>query len=573
MQELLNLKNGYKRKILLVDDEFIEREMLCAMLSDFYEIVYAENGAVALDIIKNSKPAPAIVILDLHMPELDGYSVLKIIRSDSELRRIPVIVLTSEKVSEVKCLQMGAADFITKPYDEPEIIRARIRHSIELAEDSVIIHETERDELTGLFNKEFFFQYGKKLDEQNDKNTMDALVLDINRFHIVNELYGRAYGDMVLEKLGNAIREFARETGGLACRSDSNSFFLYLPHDEELENRMSKFIDHLNSIIEDQKISFRIGIYSDSDEGLSMDMRFDRAKVTCQKLRNNYASCYAFYDSELHKKELFSERLINDIDKALAEHQFKVFYQPKYNINGDKPVLSSAEALIRWFHPEYGMISPGLFISLFEENGLIHKLDKFVWNEAAAQVRKWHDEYGITLPVSVNVSRVDIFDPMLIDVLCNITKENGISVEELLLEITESAYADNSQQIVDTVSDLRTRGFKIEMDDFGSGYSSLNMLTSLPIDALKLDMQFIRKICIDKKSLQLVKIMMEIARLLEVPVIAEGVETKQQLDLLKELGCDIIQGYYFSKPLPPEEFRIHIEKLINKEQENDYADN
>jgi EAL domain-containing protein (putative c-di-GMP-specific phosphodiesterase class I) len=200
------------------------------------------------------------------------------------------------------------------------------------------------------------------------------------------------------------------------------------------------------------------------------------------------------------------------------------------------------------------MVSPGEFIPLFEDNGLIQKLDRFVWTEAASQIKKWNDEYGIYLPVSVNVSRVDIFNPMLGCILTDLVNINGFTPEKLLLEITESAYTDSSQEIIDTVKGLRNNGFKIEMDDFGSGYSSLNMLTSLPIDALKLDMKFIRNICENKKDSRLVEIMIQIARLLEVPVIAEGVETKEQMELLKSIGCDIIQGYYFSKPLPPEEF-------------------
>ena len=166
--------------VLIVDDEFIEREMLGAMLSDLYDIVYAGNGREALDIIDKDKFTLSLVLLDLHMPEVDGYSVLETMRSGSELRRIPVIVLTSEKDAEIKSLQLGAADFITKPYDMPDVVRARVQHSIELAENSVIIHETERDELTGLFNKEFFFEYGKRIDIQNDNMPMDALVIDIS---------------------------------------------------------------------------------------------------------------------------------------------------------------------------------------------------------------------------------------------------------------------------------------------------------------------------------------------------------------------------------------------------------
>ena len=201
------------------------------------------------------------------------------------------------------------------------------------------------------------------------------------------------------------------------------------------------------------------------------------------------------------------------------------------------------------------------FISLFEENGLIQDLDRYVWAEAASKVKEWKDKYSITIPVSVNVSRIDIFNPNLENILDELLNKNSIQSKDLLLEITESAYTDNSKQIIETINALRNKGFMIEMDDFGNGYSSLNMLTTLPIDALKLDMKFIKNICIDKKSCRLVEIMIEISKMLEVPVIAEGVETKEQLELLKEMGCDIVQGYYFSKPIPDYEF----EELIKKE--------
>lgn len=554
MQELLERKKGLHRKVLIVDDEFIEREMLGAMLNDLYEIGYAGNGREALDMISSEKATLSLIILDLHMPELDGYSVLEAIRADNEMRRIPVIVLTSEKEAEVKSLRLGAADFITKPYEMPDVVRARVQHAIELAEDTVIIHETERDELTGLFHKEFFFEYGKRLDMQNDNMPMDAMVIDINRFHIVNELYGREYGNDVLKKIGDGIHDLVKETGGLACRFDSNGFYIYIPHGHDLNKIISDGLDKINASLVDSNISIRMGVFEDDGNGLNMEQRFDRARLACNKLRHSYTTCFDFYNEELHSKELHEERLINDMEKALVEKQFKVFYQPKYNITGDKPVLSSAEALIRWFHPEFGMVSPGEFIPLFEDNGLIQKLDRFVWTEAASQIKRWNDEYGIYLPISVNVSRVDIFNPMLGCILTDLVNINGFTPEKLLLEITESAYTDSSQEIIDTVKGLRNNGFKIEMDDFGSGYSSLNMLTSLPIDALKLDMKFIRNICENKKDSRLVEIMIQIARLLEVPVIAEGVETKEQMELLKSIGCDIIQGYYFSKPLPPEEF-------------------
>ncbi len=228
-----------------------------------------------------------------------------------------------------------------------------------------------------------------------------------------------------------------------------------------------------------------------------------------------------------------------------------VNYQPKFNIKGDKPVLCSAEALVRWIHPELGFVRPDLFIPLFEENGLVTKLDRYVWEESAKQIRRWKDELGVTIPVSVNVSRIDIAAPDMTDFITKIVKENGLSPSEYMLEITESAYTSDSKHIIEVVGNLRSLGHKVEMDDFGSGYSSLNMLTSMPIDVLKMDKAFIRNIKPGNKEMKLVELVLDIAKNLGVSVVAEGVETEEEYKMLKEAGCDIIQGYYFSKPLLP----------------------
>ena len=227
------------------------------------------------------------------------------------------------------------------------------------------------------------------------------------------------------------------------------------------------------------------------------------------------------------------------------------------------PKLSSAEALIRWKHPELGMISPEQFIPLLENSGLISVVDHYVWEEAASQIREWHKKYGITVPISVNLSRVDLYDPMLEETLNSFVEENGLDRKSLKLEVTESAYTDNADQMISLINCLRLQGFEIEMDDFGSGYSSLNMLTSMPIDVLKMDMRFIQDIDRTEKDFWLVDVVLNIARHLQVPVVAEGVETEAQMNRLRAAGCELIQGYYFSRPLPPEEF----EKLIVRETE------
>lgn len=254
------------------------------------------------------------------------------------------------------------------------------------------------------------------------------------------------------------------------------------------------------------------------------------------------------------EKEVFDAHLLQDFETAIEQKQFTVNYQPKFNIKGDKPVLCSAEALVRWIHPEIGFVRPDLFIPLFEENGLVTKLDRYVWEESAKQIRKWKEELGITIPVSVNVSRIDIAAPDMTDFITKIVKENGLSPAEYMLEITESAYTSDSKHIVEVVENLRSLGHKVEMDDFGSGYSSLNMLTSMPIDVLKMDRAFVRNIQPGNKEMKLVELVLDIAKNLGVSVVAEGVETEEEYKMLKDAGCDIIQGYYFSKPVPPSDF-------------------
>ena len=340
-------------------------------------------------------------------------------------------------------------------------------------------------------------------------------------------------------------------------------FYLYIPSGTDENDLLYRLQASYADMPDTSRIHIRLGLYLSVDKEITVDMRFDRAVLSCNTLRNNYISFVARYDSDMHDREIYDERLIADTDLALSEKQFCVYFQPKFNIKGDKPVLSSAEALIRWKHPELGMISPGDFIPLFEENGLVSRLDRFVWREAAARIREWKDRYGITIPVSVNVSRMDIYDPNLEKELLDIVKTYDISAHDYLLEVTESAYTDNSDQIVDVVKALRSDGFRVEMDDFGSGYSSLNMLTTLPIDALKLDMKFVQDIRPGNKEYRMVELMMDIARFLEVPVIAEGVENEEQCRLLKEAGCDIIQGFYFSRPVPPEEFENFIKERIS----------
>ena len=541
------------RRILIVEDELVNRELLKAYLEDKYELLIAETGAEALEAVRKHFDTLSLVMLDLILPDMHGLDILREIKQDPDLSRIPVIVLTGDTESEVESLNIGASDFISKPYPRVEVILARIRRSIELSENRDLIRGTELDQLTGLYNREYFYRYAEQYDLYHREEDTDALVVDINHFRLINERYGKAYADVVLQQLGAGLLAAVKENGGIVCRREADTFQVYCPHREDYES----FAEEVTAAASEGlkgRIRTRIGVYSRVDKSIDMERRFDLAKSAADTIRNSFSVSVAVYDNALHEKEVYAERLLDDFQEALTQKQFTVFFQPKYDIRPEAPVLSGAEALVRWKHPELGMISPGVFIPLFENNGLIRDLDNYVWREAAAQIRRWKDTLGHAVPVSVNVSRIDMLDPELTETLRNLVKETRLEYGDLHLEITESAYTQDAEHIIQIVSGLRELGFKIEMDDFGSGYSSLNMISTLPIDALKLDMLFIRTAFSEKGNIRMLEISLEISRCLSVPMIAEGVETEEQMLTLKRMGCDIVQGYYFSKPVPAEEF-------------------
>jgi EAL domain-containing protein (putative c-di-GMP-specific phosphodiesterase class I)/ABC-type amino acid transport substrate-binding protein/GGDEF domain-containing protein len=420
-----------------------------------------------------------------------------------------------------------------------------------------IISEAERDPLTGLYNWNFFLVYAGRLYNEHPEKPMDAVVININRFHSVNALHGREFGDIVLRALGEEINNFLLETEGIASRFEADRFDIYCAHRDDWQTLYDRFQARLDSLFHNASIHLRMGVKPWQD-GMDTVTQFDCARTACNSTRGDYKARAVIYDDIMGQREERDQKLLSDLSRALEQHELEVYYQPKYNIQAPQPKLASAEALVRWRHPELGLISPDEFIPLYEQSGQISVLDSFVWEAAARQIADWKTRYGTALPVSVNVSRVDVFDPALESILEGLVSRYGLNHSELKLEITESAYTENAEQLIQVIGHLREKGYEIEMDDFGSGYSSLNMLSSMPIDILKMDIAFIRNIEQSEKDFHLVELIIDIARYLKVPVIAEGVENENQLRLLKDAGCDLVQGYYFSRPLPVDEFERKI---------------
>lgn len=691
-----------KNKILVADDIDINRKILKSIFSDEYDVIEAENGQVALDILKEKQSEILAVILDIIMPIKNGFEVMNEMKKDNLIADIPVIVVTmiDEIENEVKALEMGAVDLIVKPYNS-KVIKERIRNVIsrkeinqiqyqnqvlkkqnETAEryriiveqtgaivyewnpidrtfyssegikeflisktkpellfidkgslgyfhpndyekvfkvycedilngdgktkitvrlkkfdssfvwcevtvncirdsygniqriigtitdvdekikaEQKLVYMAKYDELTGIYDKDEFYRKTVEMIDRNKNTPYAMIVMNISRFKVLNDIFGLKAGDRLLCFIANYMKNNFNSNITFG-RLQSDNFAICAPANkkniisliEDIEKNIAKYPLDFNIIV-----NFGVYLIEKYDECVSL--MCDKASIALATIKGNYVNRYEFYDGNMRKDLMKQQELINDMKLAMQNGEFNIHIQPQVEYKTGKIV--SGEALVRWNHKVKGVISPYLFISLFEENGFITKLDKYIWELTCKTIRRWMDEGKEVVPISVNVSRVDMYDYTLNEYLNNLVKKYKLPSGILKLEITETAYMENSKQLIDIVNELRKSGFKVLIDDFGSGYSSLNMLKEVHVDSLKLDRSFVQDSNINKNSECILTAVIYMAKSLNLPIIAEGVETKEQADFLGELGCEIIQGYYYSKPLSVEDF----ENLINNKRE------
>jgi diguanylate cyclase (GGDEF)-like protein len=286
-----------RKRILIVDDIAMNREIMGDLLAEEYDISYASDGVEALKALRSHKDRIDLVLLDLQMPNMNGREVIAQMQIDEELISIPVVILTVDQDAELDCLRIGAMDFIPKPYPDIEIVKARIAKCIELAEDRELIHYTERDKLTGLLNKDYFFRYVSRLDHLYKDMTLDAVACNVNKFHSVNKQYGRQFGDQVLRSIGTGMRKIAREIGGISCREEDDIFLLYCPHQDDYERLISEFLcDVLSAKESTDKVSIRFGIFTDARQVESIEYRFECAKTAADRVKNDPERNFSFYD-------------------------------------------------------------------------------------------------------------------------------------------------------------------------------------------------------------------------------------------------------------------------------------
>lgn len=383
---------------------------------------------------------------------------------------------------------------------------------------------------------------------------------DIRKFKIVNDLYGEKFGDEMLdfirEQLSNVC---SQEQFFINLRSDVFMIVTEYDRKEELTSLIHR-LSVQTVAFKDVKIQMSYGIYMVEDRSMELRQMEDRAAMARKAAKRNVLTNILFYEEQF-KDSLYNRKFIEEnMQNAITEHQFMMYLQPKYSITRNK--IIGAEALVRWRHPERGMIYPDQFIPIIEENGFIRNVDYYIWSRACRFIQKC-DQQGLTpCPISVNVSRVHLKDDACIRFLDELIRDSGISRDLLELEITETA---DDQQVSLKALQLKEEGFTLLMDDFGSGYSSLNILLETPFDVIKLDRKFMENMMVSEKGRLILEHVVMMADKLDLGLLAEGVETREQVDLLRSIGCDQVQGYYYAKPMPEEEFF----ELFRKQQEED----
>lgn len=542
-----------KKKILIVEDNELDKYMLSEILSDEYSVLEAEDGQKALDILRQNRDSVALILLDVMMPVMDGYTFLDRVKDDAELALIPVIVMTqgNSEEDEVSALAHGAMDFVPKPY-RPRVILHRVANIIKLRETAALVNQFKYDRLTGLYSMEFFYRKVKERLDENPEQEYIIVCSNQENFKLYNDTFGWEAGDRLLQEIAAGMKRMIGEKG--ICGRYSADRFLFLREKDREAEDCERFVNEVHSDRPENiwKESTKWGIYEITDRSVPVERMCDRALLAVDSIKGQYNRHFAVYDDALRGKLLKEKAITDTMETALTEGQFTVYIQPKYSLNDD--CMAGAEALVRWIHPELGFISPGEFIPLFEKNGFISRLDQYVWEQVCVRLREWRMKGYPPLAVSVNVSRADVYQSRLVDTLLKITGENGIDPAYLHLEITESAYTENPDQIISTVEELRRQGFIIEMDDFGSGYSSLNMLSRMNLDMLKLDMKFIQNEIEKPEEQSILNDIISMAHRRHLSVVAEGVETQEQMKRLQAVGCDYVQGYLFAKPMPVAEF-------------------
>lgn len=424
---------------------------------------------------------------------------------------------------------------------------------------------TEINPLTGLYYNKAFF---RKIDEllRNTENISHMLVaIDIEHFRLFNRLYGRKEGDRLLIDIAECLKKMQEEYHGIAGYINGDNFCILLPQQVDVFQRLQRDVE---KVMEEwtQSAAFLpgFGVYEIEDSSIPAVMMYDRATMALSYVYGNYGNRVCTYTPRMETKIEEEIALVSDVQEGLKNEEFIFYVQPQCHISKSGIRIVGGECLVRWQRKEKGIITPGEFIPVLEKTGFVSELDRYLWEKVCQWLREWIDRGQIPIPMSVNVSRIDIFSMDVPKFMKELMTRYQLRPELLKIEIMESVYTEDDGRIRQTVAELREAGFAVMMDDFGTGYSSLNMLKSVSVDVLKLDTRFLRfDKQEEKKGIEILESVVSLSRQMGLPIIVEGVEDEKQEEYLLSLGCRFVQGFYYYKPMPVEQFEQLIADSAN----------
>ncbi len=425
-------------------------------------------------------------------------------------------------------------------------------------------YNATHDYLTDIYNRERFFERVEELLKQEPDAERVMVCIDVKDFKVVNDLFGEETGNRILKRIAGLMRRDASEDT-LYARLEADRFAMCMRKENFVEENYTEYLEDLKKIVKSSvyRMHVHVGVYNITDPAMSVSVMCDRAFVAIRRIKESYQQIVAYYTEDMGHSVQREKVMVGEFDRAISAGEFQMYLQPQVSVNGYN--VLGAEALVRWDHPVRGMISPAEFIPVFEKCGYITRLDRYMWELACKQLRSWKNRGREDLHISVNISPKDFYLINLYETFTGLVEQYEIKPGNLKLEITETALMEELSKHLDLLGKLRAYGFQVEIDDFGSGYSSLNTLQDIEVDVLKLDMGFLRKTSHEERSRTIMNAVIDMSKNLGLTVVTEGVETVEQVHYLTKAGCDVFQGYYFAKPLPVKNFeaKYFLDKNVN----------
>ena len=553
--------------VLIADDDPSIRLLLRhAMEKDGYKVIEVVNGTEAIKATE--KYHPDLILMDAVMPLMDGFNATSTLMEMEEFSDIPVLMITAldDDRSVAKAFVSGALDYITKPVNW-SVLKHRVRRMLHAAEaERQIRHLAYLDTLTGLPNRLLFMD---RLDQAISRSVRQSsifalLFIDIDHFKVINDSMGHHAGDQLLTSITARLQQSVRQSDTIA-RLGGDEFTVIVENINQPEDVMVVTKSILSKLSEpvfidgrEVFISASIGISVFPDDGDDLGSLLKNAETAMYKAKEHGRNNLQFYRAEMSETAMRRLDLENSLRNAIEKDELLVYYQPKFNLSNGKCL--GMEALVRWDHPEKGLVQPDEFIPLAEETGMILQLDDWVIRTACTQLSVWKKAGYEVSNLAINVSARQFKEHRLAGVIHKILEETGIEGHELEIELTESTLVDNNENAREMLNELHEMGLKIALDDFGTGYASMSYLKDFPIDTVKIDRSFVWGIPNDKEDMAIVKAIVGLAEALDLSLIAEGVETEQQIEFLNNIGCKYAQGYYWSKPVSAMMFEQDILK-------------